>query len=186
MLVLEPADLPQEWRELIVERLSAPFAKDIVAATPEILRDRGDAIGTIYRRALREGVVIYGMDNRDGRAWLRYAEEDLRMAEKTAAGRGFAPRWACFLAQQAAEKALKAALVNEQTDFPPMHHLTRLHDLVAGRRVAGLEVDLRELSTWETRGRYPGDWPEATADDARRAVETARAVVDAARADLLR
>lgn len=176
-------------REREVELLGAlegvPFAKDVVAVTAEHLRRRGDAIGTVYRRALREGTVIYGVDERDAGTWLRYAEEDLRMAEKTAAGRGFAPRWACFLAQQAAEKALKAALVEEETDSPATHDLAKLRDLVtAGHHVKVLEVDLGELSKWVTRGRYPGDWGEATHEDARAAIVVARAVVRAARADL--
>lgn len=42
--------------------------------------------------------------------WLRYAREDLQAAE-VLAERGVAPRQACFHAQQAAEKAIKAIFV---------------------------------------------------------------------------
>lgn len=37
----------------------APLAKDIVVSTPEELRRRGDAVGTILRPALMEGKVLY-------------------------------------------------------------------------------------------------------------------------------
>ena len=143
-----------------------PFATDVVVATSELLDRRGDAIGSVFRRALREGVVIYGVDERDADAWLRYAREDLAMAERTAAGEGFAPRWACFLAQQAAEKAIKAVLVADGTDFPPTHDLRKLRDLVSARRLAELDVDLSALSRWATRGCYHGAWGEATSADA--------------------
>jgi uncharacterized protein len=178
----------EDGRDREVELLGAlggvPFAKDVVVATPEVLSRRGDAVGTVYRRALREGMVIYGVDDRDAETWLRYAEEDLQMAERTARGRGFAPRWACFLAQQAAEKALKAVLVAQRIDFPPTHDLERLHDLTASARVTKLDIDLRGLSRWSTRGRYPGDWGDATQANARDAIAAARSVVEAAREDV--
>src|ERR671925_1008299 len=84
-----------------------PFAKDVVAADRSTLARRGDAIGTVYRQALREGAVIYGVDERDSTTRLRYAEEDLSAAEQMVGRRGFAPRWGCFLAQQSAEKAIR-------------------------------------------------------------------------------
>ena len=162
-----------------------PFAKDVVAADIATLARRGDSIGTVYRQALREGAVIYGVDERDSTTWLRYAEEDLSAAEQMVGRRGFAPRWGCFLAQQAAEKAVKAVLVEEETPFPATHDLERLRDLLPTERaVARIEVDLARLSEWATRGRYPGAWTDATKADARASVKTARAVVEAARADL--
>lgn len=176
-------------RERDVELLGAlegvPFAKDVVAVTAEHLRRRGDAIGTVYRRALREGTVIYGVDERDAMTWLRYAEEDLRAAELVATRPGFAPRVACYHAQQAAEKALKAVLVGEGQDVILTHDLGVLRDLARpGSRTAAIGVDLGRLSAWQVKGRDPGDWGEATRGDAREAIDAARAVVEAARADL--
>jgi len=43
--------------------------------------------------------------------WLRYAKEDLVAAEAVVGQQQMVPRHACWLAQQAAEKALKAILV---------------------------------------------------------------------------
>ena len=55
--------------------------------------------------------------------WLRYAREDVATARVTVAGK----RWAAtsFHAHQAAEKALKALWVEQQSVEPP-----RIHDLV--------------------------------------------------------
>lgn len=162
-----------------------PIAKDVIVTTPDELARRGDAIGTVFRAALREGRMIYGVDERDSKTWLRYANEDLEAAEMVARGPGFAPRVACYHAQQAAEKALKAVLVEDGRLFPVTHDLRVLRDLVAEERTtARIDVELAWLSGWNIRGRYPGDWEEATEDDARRAIEVARKIVEAARSDL--
>ena len=65
------------------------------------------------------------------REWLRYAREDLDGAENVVANLpAFAPRHACFFAQQAAEKALKAVLIYLQIDYPRRHNLDGLRDLI--------------------------------------------------------
>jgi HEPN domain-containing protein len=96
-----------------------------------------------------------------------------------------AQREACYLAQQAAEKALKALLIFLTVDFPRTHDLDRLCSLlppdVATRRD---HADLSWLTGWVVEARYPGDWPEATTQDARMAVEQAAAVLAAMRQDL--
>ena len=62
--------------------------------------------------------------------WLRYAEEDLITAETLLAQAHIPPRQACWFAQQAAEKALKAVLIFLQIDFPRTHDLNLLRNLV--------------------------------------------------------
>jgi HEPN domain-containing protein/predicted nucleotidyltransferase len=176
-------------RDLEVELIGAlkgvPFAKDVVVATSELLARRGDALGTVYRRALREGAIIHGVDDRDARTWLRYAEEDLQAAETFSARPGFAPRIACYHAQQAAEKGFKALLAAEGREHVLTHDLRVLHDLVApAARAATAGIDFGSLSHWHIQGRYPGDWSEATPDDARAAIAAARSVVEAARGDI--
>ncbi len=49
--------------------------------------------------------------------WLQYAREDLRAAAEILGREVFLPRHACWMAQQAAEKVLKAVLVFHQIDF---------------------------------------------------------------------
>ena len=64
------------------------------------------------------------------RRWLRFAYEDLAAAEVMVGQAEVAPRHACWLAQQATEKALKAVLVFLQIDFPKTHDLDVLRNLV--------------------------------------------------------
>ncbi|MCE4611062.1 MAG: HEPN domain-containing protein [Desulfurococcales archaeon] len=91
----------------------------------------------------------------EAEAWLRQAERDLVKAEndlKTGDWDG-----AAFWSQQAAEKALKALLLN--AGYPARgHNLLALADAV--RRELGLDVtpimsDLRELTIHYTIARYP-------------------------------
>jgi HEPN domain-containing protein len=64
------------------------------------------------------------------RRWLRYAREDLRAAQELAKNPELAPRHVCWLAQQCAEKALKAVLVFLDIDFPHRHDLDALRNLI--------------------------------------------------------
>ena len=121
------------------------------------------------------------------RRWLRYADEDLRAAEASLAISGVQPRHICWLAQQAAEKALKAILIFEQVEYPRRHDLDLLLTLApAGWMVTSQAVDLSRLTEWSVEARYPGDWPEASDADASGAVETARIVYDSVAHDLAR
>lgn len=186
LVVLPHVDRKGETGVAMLQVLGdVPIAKDVIVTTPEELARRGDAIGSVYRAALREGRIIYGVDERDSKTWLRYASEDLEAAELVARGPGFAPRIACYQAQQAAERALKAVLVKDARPIPVTHDLRVLRDLVAEEREsAKLEVDLAWLSGWNIRGRYPGDWEAATDADALRAIEAAQAILEAARRDI--
>lgn len=119
------------------------------------------------------------------RRWLRYAEEDLHAAETLMVVPGVRPRHVCWLAQQAAEKALKAVLILEQLEYPRRHDLDLLFTLIPpGWSVRNEQVDLARLTEWSMEARYPGDWADATDGDARVAVRTAHAVVDAVARDL--
>ena len=117
--------------------------------------------------------------------WLRYAQEDLETAESVLSSG--APRQVCWLAQQSAEKALKAALVFLQVDFPRTHDLDVLLSLIPDDwAVKAAAPDLAELSEWAVEARYPGSWPEATTDDATRAVADAKCVFHAIQDDFAR
>lgn len=120
----------------------------------------------------------------EAQRWLRYAAEDLRAAEKTVGAEGFEPRHACWHAQQAAEKAIKAALVLEQTAFPKSHDLEQLRALLpSGWAIRHAEIDLPALTRWATESRYP-TFDEADTEEAGAALEQARQVVGAVRDDL--
>ena len=116
------------------------------------------------------------------RRWLRWAVEDLALAEHTAADSDVVARGACVWAHQAAEKALKALLILRDIDPPKLHDLDRLAQrLPDGEGNAFVPMELPELTRWSIEGRYPADLDEATHADAVRAIAVARQVLDVAR-----
>lgn len=90
-----------------------------------------------------------------------------------------------MLAQQAAEKALKAALVMLDIDPPRSHNLQLLVDMLpADWSVRAVRADLAKLSLWLVESRYPGEWPEPTEADSESAAADARSVVEAVADDI--
>lgn len=109
--------------------------------------------------------------------WLRYAREDLNSARMMAANDDAPARHVCWFAQQAAEKAIKAALVYLQIDFPRQHDLEVLRRLLPRDwRLRGESVDLEDLTEWSVEARYPGLWPDAAMPDATEALRKAEHV----------
>ncbi|MGI8687655.1 MAG: HEPN domain-containing protein [Thermomicrobiales bacterium] len=118
------------------------------------------------------------------RRWLAYAEADLRIARRLLTPPA-EPDGVCYHAQQAAEKALKAALIFEQIEPPKIHSLDALRNLLPIRwTVRQAAPTLQDLSDWVAESRYPGNWPGATVADASAALVLAETVVAAVRADL--
>ena len=123
----------------------------------------------------------------DARRWLEYAADDLRTAEFLLQQPDFIPRHPCWLAQQAAEKALKALLIFLQIEYPFSHDLDQIRLLIPeGWRVRYDPPDLSFLTEWAVEARYPGDWPDATEVDAQEATDQARTVLEYVRGDLAR
>ena len=119
--------------------------------------------------------------------WLRFSEEDIEVALRLLTGSPSAPRHACWLSQQAAEKALKAALVLEGVEFPFTHDLDALRNsLPDSWPVRATHTDLAELKEWAVETRYPGDWPEPSDADATRAESEPRSVHDSIVAEFRR
>ena len=123
----------------------------------------------------------------EAQRWLQFSAEDLDVAQRLLADRSPAPRHVCWLSQQAAEKALKAALVLEEIDFPYTHDLNALRNLLPDIwPVRFVHPDLTQLNQWAVEARYPGEWPEATESDAVRAESQARATRDSVVAEFQR
>ena len=113
----------------------------------------------------------------ESKRWLAYARSDLEAAHALLRDPDHYPRQVCFLAQQAAEKALKAVLVLLEIEFPFTHDLDHLREIVpSGWQVKMAFPNLYALSAWAVEARYPGDLPEVVEADAREAVQTAEAV----------
>ena len=68
-------------------------------------------------------------DPTDPLAWASLAEDGLAMARSALRRRRPLAQMACFHAQQAAEKYLKALLVRAGHAFPKTHDLRALHQL---------------------------------------------------------
>ncbi len=110
--------------------------------------------------------------------WLRYAREDLEIAQSIIDNEQ-AMRAACFHAQQCAEKAIKATYVFLQTGFRKTHDLELLcRNLPEGWDLSREPERFSWLTVWAVETRYPGDLPEATEEDARIAVRQAREVYE--------
>lgn len=119
--------------------------------------------------------------------WLRFANDDLGVALHLIRGTRTAPRHACWLCQQAAEKALKAALVSESIRFPFTHDLHILRDLLPeGWAVRDTYRDMSNLIEWAVDARYPGESPEPTDEDAIKAESEARSILDSVDAEFKR
>jgi len=112
------------------------------------------------------------------RQWVAKAEQDYGLAEHLLSEGAPYLEAIGFNCQQAAEKYLKALLTLRQVPFPRTHNLGELLDLVATDD-AGLAGSLREitvLNPYAVGYRYPADFPEVTAEDARTAFELATRV----------
>jgi len=112
------------------------------------------------------------------REWIRKAESDFKTAGHLLQGGPDFAEGAAFHSQQAAEKYLKAFLVWHQIEF----HKT--HDIEALLRLAEKVDDklpeiLREaviLTPYGVDYRYPGEYPEVTIADAKKALRLADCV----------
>lgn len=112
----------------------------------------------------------------DARAWLAKADDDYQTALSALRRKRPLTSIAAFHAQQCAEKYLKGLLVRQGVTPPKIHDLNLLSDLC---EQAGIVVPVDEdllslLTKAAVTFRYPGEEP--TVEEARAALETAKAV----------
>ncbi len=110
------------------------------------------------------------------RDWVRIADSDLADARRTLDSPG-PYNTACFHAQQAIEKCLKAVIAFSGEQIPHVHDLEKLAH--GARAVApGLGVDpeeLKKLTPYAVKPRYDAEfWPDR--EEAAEAVESAEKV----------
>jgi HEPN domain-containing protein len=115
--------------------------------------------------------------------WLRQAGRDLQMAE--GAREAGIHEWACFGAQQAAEKAVKALLQKRAAEAWGHSVTYLLQALPEGDRPGGELLDqARNLDKHYVPARYPNGFDVGapmdyfTEAEACRAIENARAILD--------
>ena len=107
------------------------------------------------------------------RGWWRKGDSDLENA-RMCVDTGRALDTACFHAQQAAEKYLKAYLSLKQVDFPFLHNLAALVEICKDEdeTFAGIRAPAESLTPYAVEARYDEDfWPDM--DTAREAVRQA-------------
>ena len=111
--------------------------------------------------------------------WLQRARSDLQIGRVALRAKGVMLEDICFHAQQCAEKALKALLLQRGVNFPKTHTIEVLLDLLKIQRVDipdGVD-EAFELSDYAVQTRYPGEWEPVTKAEARRALERAALVL---------
>ena len=93
----------------------------------------------------------------------------------------------CFDAQQAAEKALKALLLNTGLKFRFVHDIGELLNELTQANVEVPErvIESAELTTFAVEARYPGPFEAVTEEEYRRALYLAETVVAWVRSILL-
>lgn len=118
--------------------------------------------------------------------WLGFALGDLEAA-RSRRGRPVRPRIVAFQAQQAAEKAVKAALILDGIEPRRTHDLDDLRErLPSGWRLKLRMPNLGRLSDYAAESRYPDDMTPVTAIQSATAVRQAIAVVHLIREDFER
>lgn len=113
-------------------------------------------------------------------SWLAKAHEDELSAESILKYKDGAPSTVCFLAQQAAEKLLKALLVYNGHEFLKVHDLIELETalMVVASDIKEVHDNLTLLNRYYIETRYPGDYPEFSWEEAEKALAAATLIKD--------
>ena len=110
--------------------------------------------------------------------WVAKAEGDLKTAVQTLKLGSQCPTEAvAFHAQQCVEKYTKALLVWARIDFPKIHNIRRLVEMLPEAGRPGISThDQDTLTPYAAETRYPGDFEPVSLAETRRAVALARQV----------
>jgi HEPN domain-containing protein len=109
--------------------------------------------------------------------WMRHARSDLAVARMVNEEQ-ISPEILAFHAQQAAEKSLKALLVQRQVEFPRLHVIGPLLNLCreAGYEETEFLADAVTLTRYAVAPRYPGEEEPISREEAAQAFELAEKV----------
>jgi len=178
-----PIDRRVEVQRLLADR-QMPI--DVCIYTPREMWELYQAGSAFIEEVVETGKVLYMRKVTE--AWIRESEDELETASLLLEHGRY--RGASLHSQQAAEKALKALLVEQAQRPPRTHDILDILNLV---RAGGWSIDVRTdeavfLSSIY-RSRHPSDEGllprgEPTAQDAGKAVDYARHVVESVRTAL--
>ena len=110
--------------------------------------------------------------------WLFKADQDMKAAEALATLENPLRSVACFHAQQAVEKYLKAYLTSKQVEFPRTHNIRELISIIKSihTELADKLMPAAILSPYGVEIRYPGDVIEPSDEEMREALKLAKSV----------
>ena len=111
--------------------------------------------------------------------WLAHAESDLNLARLGKDRNDVLPEQVCFHAQQAAEKGLKAVLLHRKIEFPFIHDIEALLEIMtqSGLVVPPDVAEAGALTPYAVEARYPGYEEEITPSQVAEAIRLAESVV---------
>ena len=107
--------------------------------------------------------------------WHEIAERDLLTAKQGLETNEVVTDTVCFHCQQAAEKYLKAFLVQKQIEFSKTHNIMSLLNLCSSVDTSfkGELPEADNLTDYAVEIRYPDDWYEPTIGETKQAYEVA-------------
>lgn len=109
--------------------------------------------------------------------WLRHARSDLALARTDPEG-DILPATLCFHAQQAAEKSIKAVLIQAGLAIPRTHNIRTLLDLLpANVRPPANADEASTLTAYAVMTRYPIETEPIDIEELTEALETADTVL---------
>lgn len=118
-------------------------------------------------------------DNQEYDLWLEKAEDDLHWTKANIREKIY--YGACFTAQQAVEKALKAYLIFKKGKFDKVHDLVKLLETCSefDKEFTRYKKEIAKLTFYYVQARYPdiGDIDVFTKIDADEALETAETII---------
>jgi len=192
ILVIKESDEPRHRRAVgLYEALAnLPAEVDVLVYTPQEVWEWSAVPQAFVTTAVREGRVLYestrrvkagsamGKKQEKGdlvRGWLQKAQSDVVALDASLNAGAFDA--ACFHAQQAAEKYLKAFLIYHDAQYPLTHDLVKLIELCAGidGSFRSLAPTVDPLTPYAVKLRYDETfWPAL--DEAQAARASALAV----------
>ncbi len=190
VVVMDTQDRFVERISEVRRRLQPRVGLDLLVYTPEELRRLQQRL-FVREEIVKKGKVMPLRPEREAEEWLRFAEDDLRMARLGLREGIYAQ--VCFHAQQCAEKCLKALIAREGRLIPRTHRIDDLWEEIpeaARAALAPLRGHLAELDGYYMVTRYPdalaGTRPEGLPDraEAERALQVAERCWQTVRASI--
>ncbi|MCE2508361.1 MAG: HEPN domain-containing protein [Nitrosopumilaceae archaeon] len=182
VIMPEGTDVDSIYLDIRAALRHSPVAKDILVNTPGTFAKYAVLPGTVQRKVVREGMLLYGGLDSYAATLLQNAEGDLNVAGKLDSDERSEILARAYHSQQAAEKALKCALALSGVDFAHTHDLEKLAaDLPPEWGVSHPASDLDRLSKMVITARYGNGGAAPSKSDADWAFNLASDIVRAIR-----